>query len=64
MEIKMYRQYENPKKLKERLEDLRKDYCCVVDANASEEELIEIRQEMEELEERIHHAWSDQEEGD
>ncbi|HAU87864.1 MAG TPA: hypothetical protein DCW90_20980 [Lachnospiraceae bacterium] len=60
----MYRQHENPEKLKERLNDLHKDYCCAVDANASEEELIEIHQEMEELEERIHHAWMDQEEGD
>lgn len=53
----MYRQYENPFELEERLAELREEY-----ANATgEEELISLAESINDLEERINFAWQDDE---
>mgnify|MGYP000025617301 FL=1 len=58
----MYRDYESPGLIKRQVEELRKDYCCLVDANASEDEIIEIRQSILDLEYRLNLAYQDEEE--
>lgn len=58
----MYRQYENPYALEERLKELKEEYRIAIAENADEERLIDIACDIAELEERINFAWQDDEE--
>lgn len=57
----MYRQHENPNTLEKQLERLREEYCTAVENNADEDTLINLHMDIAELEERINHAWQDDE---
>lgn len=57
----MYRQYENPNTLGIQLEKLKEEYCTAVEHNADEDILINLHMDIAELEERINHAWQDDE---
>lgn len=57
----MYRRYENPFTLEARLEELRNEFCERVEAGATWDELCDIQYDIAELEERINHAWQDDE---
>ena len=53
----MYRQYEDARKLEKQLAELKKYYAQATD----ELELMFLAQDITELEERINHAWQDEE---
>ena len=53
----MYRQYENPHKLQEQLEELKSQYAQCED----EDERIDISLAIADLKERINFAWQDDE---
>ena len=53
----MYRQYEDPHKLEEQLQELQARYATETDQDV----LIDLAQEIEELKERINFAWQDDE---
>ena len=55
----MYRQYENPYKLEEQLEELKAEYNKAIEENADEQTLIEIACDIAELKDRINFAWQD-----
>ena len=57
----MYRRYENPFALEDRLEELRTVFCERVEAGATWGELADLQYDIAELEERINHAWQDDE---
>ena len=57
----MYRQYENPNALGKQLEKLKEEYCTAVENNVDEDTLISLHMDIAELEERINHAWQDDE---
>ena len=57
----MYRQYENPNTLEKQLEKLKEEYCTAVENNVDEDTLINLHMDIDELEERINHAWQDDE---
>lgn len=57
----MYRQYENPYKLEKQLEELKEQYCIAVEDGADEETLVNLHFAINDLEERINHAWQDEE---
>ena len=54
----MYRQYENPYELENRLAMLE-----AIERRAKEEELYDLQLEIAELKDRIRHAWDDDEWG-
>ena len=58
----MYRQYENPYELEKQLEELKEEYRTAVEANADEERIINLSDDIAELEGRINFAWQDDEE--
>ena len=58
----MYRQYENPHKLENELQRLKEEYCIAVEECADEDILINLHFDIDDLEERINHAWQDDEE--
>jgi vacuolar-type H+-ATPase subunit D/Vma8 len=57
----MYRQYENPYKLQEQLEELKEEYHKAIEANEEEDTLINIAQNIAIMKERINFAWQDEE---
>lgn len=57
----MYRQYENPHELKDRLKELEKEYTKAVGENADEDRLIALSEDIAELKDRINCAWQDDE---
>lgn len=60
--MSIYRQYENPWKLEQQLEELKNQYCTAVEEGADENLLINLAIDIAELEERINFAWQDDEE--
>ena len=52
----MYRQYEDPYKLEKQLAELKEQR-----ANATDDELMYLAEEIAELEERVNFAWQDDE---
>ena len=63
----MYRQYENPRELEQRLQDVRVEYderMAQADSQDERYELIEMYTErISDLEERVNFAWQDEEFG-
>lgn len=57
----MYRQYENPYKLENQLEELKEEYQKAIDENADEETIMSLTQDIAELRDRINFAWQDDE---
>ena len=57
----MYRQYENPYKLEERLKKLKEELHKSYALGADIDELQDLHLEIHELEERINFAWQDDE---
>lgn len=57
----MYRQYENPYRLEEELKEFEEVYRMAVEANADEEILINLANDIAELKDRINFAWQDDE---
>lgn len=57
----MYRAYENPWKLEDRLEEARERLKAAVEAG-DEDEMIFAAEEVNDLEERVNFAWQDDEE--
>lgn len=57
----MYRQYENPHELEDRLKELEKEYTKAVGENADEDRLIALSEDIAELKDRINCAWQDDE---
>lgn len=57
----MYRQYENPYKLEEKLKQRKAEYQMALAENADENTLISIAEDIAELEERVNFAWQDDE---
>lgn len=53
----MYRQYEDARALKERLERIKKEF----ERETDEDRRISLHETIEELEERINFAWQDEE---
>jgi hypothetical protein len=58
----MYRQYEDPYKLEERLKELKEEYRTAIEANMDENVLMDIACDIAEIKERINFAWQDDEE--
>lgn len=56
----MYRQYENPWSLQERLEAAERALSDAQAAGDDEERLIDLHREVEELRERVNFAWQDE----
>lgn len=57
----MYRQYENPYDLEEKLKEAQEAYDRAVDAGRDVEELIYLAEDIAELKQRINQAWQDDE---
>lgn len=58
----MYRQYENPNILKERLENSKREYNLALENNADVETLISLHDDIEDLKQRLNFAYQDMEE--
>ena len=58
----MYRQYENPNRLEAELQRLKEEYCIAVEKGSDEDTLINLHFAIDDLEERVNHAWQDDEE--
>ena len=59
--MSIYRQYEDPYKLEDKLAELKEEYCKAVEEGTDENVLINLQMDINELEERINFAWQDQE---
>ena len=57
----MYRQYENPRTLEDRLKDLQEQYQNLKDAGTDLDDLVDLAIDIHELEERVNFAWQDEE---
>lgn len=57
----MYRQYENPYILEKRLNELKEEYHRAIAENLDEETLISLHEDIQDLEQRVNFAWSDDE---
>lgn len=57
----MYRQYENPRSLEKQLKELKEKYKTLLDQDLDEDSLISMHEDIADLEERVDHAWSDDE---
>ena len=57
----MYRQYENPHKLEDRLKELQSRRAALPLTPETEAELMDLDIEIHELKERINFAWQDDE---
>lgn len=56
----MYRDYENPYRLEDTLQELKKEYELLKwDSKADPEDLVRLKEEIEELRQRINFAWQD-----
>ena len=56
----MYRRYENPYKIEQRLNALKTEYDKLKEVT-DEEALVDLHCEIEDLEERLNFAWQDDE---
>lgn len=59
----MYRRYEDPWALEKQLAEAKAEYAEARANGAPEEVLIDISMHINELEERVNHAWQDDEFG-
>lgn len=57
----MYRQYENPYELENRLEKLKKELHKAYAMGVDTEDLIDLHMEIADLKDRINFAWQDDE---
>lgn len=57
----MYRQYENPHYLEERIRSVKNELCLREAAGDDVEALADLHNEICELEERLNFAWQDEE---
>lgn len=57
----MYRSYENPFTLQDRLAELKQEYADRISAGESVEDLIDLQCDIAEMEDRINFAWQDDE---
>lgn len=57
----MYRQYENPYELENRLEELKRELHKAYAMGADAENLIDLHMEIADLKDRINFAWQDDE---
>ena len=57
----MYRRYEDPFTLQDRLAELKQEYCDRLEAGESLDDLIDLQCEIAEMEERVNFAWQDDE---
>ena len=57
----MYRQYENPYILEKMLKELKEEYHRAIAENLDEETLISLHEDIQDLEQRVNFAWSDDE---
>lgn len=57
----MYRQYENPYRLENQLEELKAEYQEAIQNNADDETIISLAESIAELKNRINFAWQDDE---
>lgn len=57
----MYRQYENPGALEERIKELELEYCKAVESGVDEDGLMSLSEDIAELKDRINCAWQDDE---
>lgn len=57
----MYRAYENPFSLEDRLYELKQEYCDRLETGDTIDDLTDLQYDIAELEERINHAWQDDE---
>lgn len=57
----MYRQYENPYTLENRLAELEAEYYNAIDENADEDYLVTLSSDIADLQARINFAWQDDE---
>lgn len=58
----MYRQYENPYKLENQLEELKAEYQKAINENADDETIMYLAESIAELKDRVNFAWQDDEE--
>ena len=56
-----YRAYENPYKLEQMLEEIKKEIKSAIERGADEDDLIDLECEKYDLQERIRFAWADDE---
>ena len=57
----MYRRYEDPYALEKQLAEAKAEYAQAVANGADDEVLIDMSMDINELEERVNHAWQDDE---
>lgn len=57
----MYRSYENPFTLQDRLAELKQEYADRINAGEPVEDLIDLQCDIAEMEDRINFAWQDDE---
>ena len=57
----MYRSYEDPFKLEDKLKEAREEYTRRMEAGEDIEALMDLAIEINELEERVNFAWQDDE---
>lgn len=57
----MYRSYEDPFTLQDRLAELKQEYSDRIEAGESVEDLIDLSCDIAEMEDRINFAWQDDE---
>ena len=58
----MYRQYENPYKLENQLEELEAEYQKALEEGADDETIMYFAESIAELKDRVNFAWQDDEE--
>ena len=59
--LNMYRQYENPHKLEQKLAEAKAIYRRAIEEGTDENIIMDMALEIHELEERINFAWQDDE---
>lgn len=57
----MYRSYENPFTLQDRLAELKQEYSDRINAGEPTENLIDLQCDIAEIEDRVNFAWQDDE---
>lgn len=55
----MYRQYENPYILEKRLKEIKEEYRRAIEEKVDEETLFNLHEDIQDLEERVNFAWTD-----
>ena len=57
----MYRAYENPHNLEDILDAMRQDLQAAIESGADEETIMYMQMDIDEMKDRINHAWQDDE---